>query len=130
MVTVRAFDEMTSGERSAGLDLEFLTERVTVRELIRSRVYQEVTEHNARKTLDLGHSFQPTGDELALNGDRQVARGRADWERQFELALRAFEGNGFLLFAGDTQLLDLEEEVELTHDTEITFLRLVPLVGG
>jgi len=45
-VTVR--DE-TLGEITGELTLGFLTERVTARELIRSRVYQKVSEYNARQ---------------------------------------------------------------------------------
>lgn len=130
MTTVQVFDETTAGERTAGLSLEFLTERVTVRELIRSRVYQEVTEHNARQTLDGQLLVEPDPTERALNGAPNAPRRRVNWERQFELALRAFQGNGFLLFVGGKQLLDLDEEIKVRHDTEITFMRLLPLVGG
>lgn len=117
------FDETMAGERGDALVVEFLSERVTVRELIRSRVYQEVTEHNARLKL----AAQAEGK----------ARGRsrrqpepADWQAEYEKALAAFAGNGFLLFAGDRQLLELDEEVELTPGIEVSVLRLVPLVGG
>ncbi len=130
MAIVSVIDETTAGDRSQGLTLEFLSEKVSVRELIRSRVYQEVTEHNARQALSRVPLVQPTPDERALNSKDVSLGKRVDWERQFELALRAFESNGFLLFAGATQLVDLDEEIELRHDTEITFLRLVPLVGG
>src|SRR5437764_14177437 len=49
MATITVRDETFPGRRAAELTLEFLTERVTVRELIRSRVYQEVTEYNAAR---------------------------------------------------------------------------------
>jgi hypothetical protein len=127
---VAVIDETTAGERSEGLTLEFLSEKVSVRELIRSRVYQEVTEHNARQALSPVPLVQPTCDELVLNGKGSSPEKRVNWERQFELVLRAFESNGFLLFAGATQLVELDEEIELCHDTKITFLRLIPLVGG
>ncbi|MEZ4523563.1 MAG: hypothetical protein R3A46_18250 [Thermomicrobiales bacterium] len=124
------FDETTTGERRAGPTLDFLTERVTARELIRSRVYQEVTEHNARQQMGKPRLVEPAPEERSLNGEGRATGKRVDWERQFELALRAFEGNGFLLFAGDRQLLDLDEEIEVQPETDVTFLRLVPLVGG
>lgn len=130
MATVLVIDETTAGERSEGPILELLTERVSVRELIRSRVYQVVTEHNARQALGRPMLVEPSPAERVLNGERRSTGKRVDWERQFEFALRAFEGNRFLLFAGERQLLDLDEEIEIQHDTEITFLRLVPLVGG
>ena len=53
-------------------------------------------------------------------------RRAADRER----ALRAFAGNGLIVLVGDRQLTELDEEVEVTADTEVTFLRLIPLVGG
>jgi hypothetical protein len=123
-------DETSSGQRTAELTLEFLTERVTVRELIRSRVYQEVTEYNARQSGVFQGLVQPTNAERTLNGYQLKSKRRIDWEQQYALALRAFEGNGFLLLAGDRQLMDLDEELELRHDSSVTFLRLVPLVGG
>jgi hypothetical protein len=126
VANVTMIDETTSGERAEALTLEFLTERVTVRELIRSRIYQEVTEHNARTNLVRSVLFRRAPVEEKLNGPER----KVDWEAQFEKALQAFEGNGFLLFAGDRQLIELDEEIELRHDTEVTFLRLVPLVGG
>jgi hypothetical protein len=132
VASVTVIDETTAGERSEGLTLEFLTERVTVRELIRSRVYQEVTEHNARWNLSR-RPLVPVGpEEQALNGEQRAgaARKKIDWEQQFERALAAFEGNGFLLFAAGKQLLDLDEEITLGPGAEVSFLRLVPLVGG
>jgi hypothetical protein len=48
-LAIRVHDETTSGQQTHELTLEFLHERITVRELIRSRVYQEVTEYNARR---------------------------------------------------------------------------------
>jgi hypothetical protein len=46
LLTVR--DETATGQSLHSIDLEFLTERITVRELIRSRVYQEVKDRNVR----------------------------------------------------------------------------------
>jgi hypothetical protein len=127
-VTVR--DELTSGKTSHELTLEFLTERVTAREIIRGRVYQEVTEYNARQPEYYRGLVQPTDAEVALNGYRLRQRRRLDWEQQYARALQAFQGNGFLLLVDGRQLEQLDEQVELRHDSEISFLKLVPLVGG
>ncbi len=53
-------------------------------------------------------------------------RRAADRER----ALKAFTANGLIVLVGDRQVTELDEEVEVTADTEVTFLRLIPLVGG
>jgi hypothetical protein len=129
--TVVAIDETSCGTRANELSIEFLSERVTVREIIRSRVYQEVTEHNARQGRAFRGLVTPDLAEQMLNGERLPrTQRRIDWEAQYEQAVRAFERNGFLLLVNDRQLTDLDEEVELRSDTTVTFLKLLPLVGG
>ena len=128
--TVRVYDETTSGDRSNALTLDFLTEVVTVRELIRARVYQEVTEYNAKQPARFSGLVPPAATERRLNGDRPRLPQRIDWEAQYAKALDAFGRNGFLLLVDDEQVTELDDEVTLRHDTVVTFLRLVPLVGG
>jgi hypothetical protein len=127
-VTIR--DETTQGQTPNELTLEFLDERVTVRELIRSRVYQEVTEYNARRAGYFTGLVQPRDAEQVLGGYRIRKRRRIDWEEQFRQAEQAFARNGFLILVDDRQVDDLDAEIELRHDATVTFLKLVPLVGG
>ena len=47
--TLTVYDETASGQRTGELSLDFLTERVTARELIRSRIYQEVQDYNTKR---------------------------------------------------------------------------------
>ncbi len=130
MGIVTFVDETTSGSRSAGWGLEIAEERLTVRELIRRRVFQEVAEYNAGTPEVFQGLVQPQDAERVLNGYAMRARRRIDPEAQTELALKAFAGNGFLVLVGDRQVTDLDEEIELTLGTQVTFLKLVPLVGG
>ena len=123
-------DETTAGERGAGWELEVAEERLTVRELIRRRVFQEVAEYNARTPGVFQGLVQPQDAERVLNGYALRTPRRIDPETQTELALRAFAGNGFLVLVGDRQVTDPDEEIELPLGTEVTFLKLVPLVGG
>jgi hypothetical protein len=132
VATITVRDETFPGRRSAALTLEFLAERVTVRELIRSRVYQEVTEHNAACALAPAgrQCIAPTATERLLNSPAAAAPKRLDWEQQFERALQAFHRHGFLVLVNGQQYDLLDAEIELRADTQITFLRLVPLAGG
>ena len=130
MTTITVYDETTSGGRMNELTLEFLNERVSVRELIRSRVYQEVTEYNARMPEYYRGLVQPTDAERVLNGYRLRERRKLDWEAQYQKAIQAFQGNGFMILVDDRQVVELDAEVELRHDSTVTFLKLVPLVGG
>jgi hypothetical protein len=132
-ITITVQDRTIRGEGAGELTLELLTERVTVRELIRSRVYQEVTEYNARQAsaapAPRSRLVPPSLEERMLNGEPQ-APSRRDWQAEYEKAVKAFERNGFLLLVGKRQLTDLDEEIELRPDSEVVFLKLVPLVGG
>jgi hypothetical protein len=132
MTAISVRDETFPGRQAAELTLEFLTERVTLREVIRARVYQEVTEYNAARALAPGRHrlIEPTAAERLLNGVPTSSPKRIDWEPQFERALQAFRHNGFLLLVDDQQCDDLDAEIELRADTRVTFLRLVPLAGG
>ena len=130
MGMVTFVDETTSGDRGAGWGLEIAEERLALRELIRRRVFQEVAEFNARTPEVFQGLVQPKDTERVLNGYALRTPRRIDPEAQTELALKAFAGNGFLVLVGDRQFTDLDEEIELALGTEVTFLKLVALVGG
>jgi hypothetical protein len=78
----------------------------------------------------------PTAVEQELNdpGDtrrqpREVS-GLLDEGAMREAALAAFERNGFFLFVGERQVTSLDEMVKIGLETEVVFIKLVPLVGG
>lgn len=128
-LTVR--DETTSpldGDRVFVLELP--SERVTAEGLIRARVHREVEDHNARGTEVFRGLVQPTGAERTLNGFRLRESRRIDPEEQSAKALEAFHRNGFILLVDDRQVEDLDQTIEARPDTTVTFLKLVPLVGG
>src|SRR5437868_3370251 len=91
----------------------------TVRELIAERVRYE---HDRIHTQPAGLS----PNEIVnlpnlflfenLTADAAVAR-----------ALSAFEKNGFMLFADGKQLSDLDDTITILPQTDVTFIRLIPL---
>ncbi|MDX3642638.1 hypothetical protein [Streptomyces sp. MB09-02B] len=109
MATVTFVEKTASGVRGEGRVVELVEERVTVEELIRRRVFLTPAEGSARRPAQT--PAEPP-------------------EARAEAALRAFAGNGLLVLVGDRQVTELDEEIELAAGTEVTFLRLVPLVGG
>src|ERR1700736_3105855 len=127
-VTLDVFDETTAGQRHSAGAFQFDTATVTLRELIRLRVQQEVARFNAMERDEFHGLIQPEESERILNGVRE--RPLPDWEKQFAKAITAFKGNGFLVLINDRQITDLDEPLHLTAQSQITFLKLVPLVGG
>lgn len=123
-------DATPTGEKLRSFTLDSLTERVTVREIIRARIWQEVRDYN-QKCGELFHGLvQPTDAERTLNGWRMKERRAIDWEQQFARACEAFERNGFFLLVADRQAQSLDEVFEVRVETEVQFVKLTPLVGG
>lgn len=134
-ITVTVRDESLSGESYHELPLEFPSERITVRELIRERVYQEVQDYNRRTdNQNFRGLVQPTDAERVLNGGRPEfklkERRQIDWKPQFEKALEAFEKNGFFILVDERQVETLDEELVVRNQSTISFVKLTPLVGG
>lgn len=131
-LTLTVHDETATRTRTHSLTLEMLSADVSVRELIRSRVYQEVQDFNrasANSTVFRG-LVQPSDTEKILNGVKPSQKRALDWEKQYETALAAFEKNGFIVLIDNRQAESLDENVHLAAETEISFVKLVPLVGG
>lgn len=129
MTTITIIDESTAGEKRAW-SLDFLDETVNLRELIRRRIYQEVTEYNAKQSGYFQGLVQPTEAERILNGFRLKTAHKVDWQAQYERAIEAFTRHGYIVLVDKKQVDDLDVPIELRADTEVTFFKLVPLVGG
>ncbi|MEZ6049142.1 MAG: hypothetical protein R3C11_26915 [Planctomycetaceae bacterium] len=134
-ITLTIRDETMSGDVYHELPLELPSEQVTIRELIRSRVYEEVQNFNRRKDAkEFNGLVQPTDTEKVLNGKRtsyKLSKHRElDWKEQFDAATKAFERNNFFILVGDRQAESLEEVVTISPETSISFIKLTMLVGG
>jgi hypothetical protein len=128
--TITVSDQTVTGSTTHSVTLEFPTERTTVRELIRSRVYQEVQDYNRSQPETFNGLVRPTDAEQALNGYRLKKGRQIDWKEQYDKACDAFERNGFFILVDDRQAERLDEEIDIRHGTRVSFVRLVPLVGG
>ena len=130
MLSVLIHDETSSGQRTHSFTLDHLTERLTVRELLRARIYQEVQDFNLSQPEHFRGLVEPTAAERTLNGFKLKAKRQLDWQEQFTRACEAFERNGFFVLVGQRQAETLDEAFEVKVNTEVSFVKLVPLVGG
>lgn len=125
-ITVR--DETTAGATTHRVTLEFPSELITVRELIRERIYQEVQDYNRRADGVFRGLVQPGTPAPDVPSSRKFRE--VDWKAQFESACEAFRQMRVLVLVGNRQATSLDEQLELSRGAEVVFLKLVPLVGG
>lgn len=142
MATLTICDERLGQGKEKALTLECFTEKLTVRELIRQRIYQEVQDYNLQieqKEVKLLPKLlvTPVDAEIRLNAKsskiadyKAKKRNPINWQTQFDLACTEFQRNGFFILIGDRQAETLDEPFEVAVDTDITFVKLVQLVGG
>ena len=122
-------DETAAGAVFDTRPLEFPSERITVRDLIRARVYQEVQDHNRRSEVDVFRGLvQPTDAECLPSGkptDYRLKHRRAiDWQAQFAEALEAFGRHGFFVLIDDRQAESLDEVKALNRQDPYTLAGL------
>ena len=130
-------DDDGTGRIFNELELKFDRLEVTIRDIIVERVYAEVTLYNKKAEQYRFSLVQPKSDEMMLNQGSKRQNQRAnkqpkyiDAEKQVAVALAAFESNGFFILVDDQQAETLDQEVHITAETLINFIKLTPLVGG
>jgi hypothetical protein len=126
-------DETSAGNVLHELELVWLLPVVTAAELIELRVRDEVGRFNASSGAEVFRGLiQPSEAEATLDGYeyRVRPRGPVDADEQCRKARLAFEANGFLLLVGDRQVESLNEPIRVTPDLRVSFVKLMPLVGG
>ena len=109
--------------------LEFLDEIISAKEFLRRRIFEEVQNHNTKPIETYNGLVQPALEQT-LNGTQAKLPRQLDWQAQYQTALEAFTNNGFVMLWNDQQIEDLEQMLELREGSEVTFLKLTPLVGG
>ena len=132
MQTLTIRDEVTSniGKADYVITIRLTAPRLTVRDLIRERVRQEVEDFNNKQSELYNGLVQPTDTERTLNGFKFRTSRKLDWQEQFDGAIEGFQRNAFILMVDDSQVDDLDQVIAISPQTQVTFVKLVPLVGG
>jgi hypothetical protein len=128
LVTIK--DETFSGGILNEILLSFKEEEVTIKEIITERVKHEVEEYNNTSPEYFKGLIEPSEAEKTLNGFKLKKLKKIDSEKQVYVALDAFLKNAYFLLIDNIQSESLEQKVKLSENTEISFVKLTPLVGG
>jgi hypothetical protein len=133
LTSLKIFDTSIAGigkQPENSFTVHVTGESISVRELIRLRIFQEVEDFNKRQPAVFNMLVQPGDTERTLNGYKFHKPHPINPQAQFEKAIEAFDGNGFIVLVDEKQVDRLEDEIALHPETSVTFLKLVPLVGG
>lgn len=125
-------DESTIGKLINELQLSFESDKITVRELIKRRIHEEVAKYNAPDEHTVLHGLvQPEIAEQILNGFKlPKKKAKVDEALQTQIALEAFENNGYFILIDDKQVDELDMMITISPKTSVSFIKLIPLVGG
>jgi hypothetical protein len=127
---IKITDESFAGNILNEISISISGERLTVKDIIEARVYAEVEDYNKRLPQIYRGLVQPTDAEVTLNGFKMRKLVKLDAEKQVYTALDAFQKNGFFLLVDHKQAESLDEEVLVSKESSISFVKLTPLVGG
>ena len=124
-------DQMIGGPITHEMVIDFLTEEITLRELIKSRVYQEVKDANTANNAIPIAIVQFTETEQELNNPKPRKKQKTiDFQEQYDKAIKAFEMGRYFVLVDDFQPAELDDKITLKPDTTVNFIRLVYLAGG
>ena len=123
-------DESLSGDIQNQIEISVQQNSISIEEIIKERVYQEVNAYNVQQPAYFKGLVQPTEAEKVLNGYKLRKTKYIDPEKQYYLALDAFKKNQFFVLVNNQQVTELKTVISLKKINEVSFLKLVPLVGG
>jgi hypothetical protein len=128
-----------TGQRRTGMNLRLASERVTVREIIRSRVEVEVHEINLARQQQTECIATARGYLVPVEAERELKSSSAkssawieplDIDAEVDRATAAFARRRFIMLLDDREIDDLDEAVGLRSESEVVFVHLTPLKGG
>jgi hypothetical protein len=130
MPTVTIEDRTATGRPTGSITMPDVPDRLTLKDLIRLRVREEVARYNLRPAERFVGLVQPEGATPDGTGYHLRQPRRIDWERQADAAIASFLRNGFFVLVDRKQVVDLDAEIDLTETLDVGFIKLTPLVGG
>jgi len=129
-VVLRIQDQTGAGKIISEINISLKSNRVTVKEIIEARVIAEVERYNTKLPEYFQGLVQPTHAEKTLNGYKMKERKKVDAEKQIYIALDAFSKNGYFILIDNFQVQELDQQVDIKPSTQLSFVKLTPLVGG
>ena len=125
--------------------IRLLEEKLTVAELIRRTVEEQVRDLVARRKLDAEQTRRAldrqyhSGEEIIAKAEQGTVKNpsrratdpmKKRSAAEVRKALSAFDSRSYYVTVDGRQVERLDDVIELRPDSKVTFIRLMPLVGG
>jgi hypothetical protein len=118
---------LPSGQRVVPLHLTLPTATVTVQELIAYKVQQEVEECVAQQRSGLSGEYLPP--EVLITAGVGVYQPGAVAD-EISRAQEAFHKRAYMIVVDNQRLLDPHAVLILRPQSQVEFIKILPLVGG
>ncbi|HFC92082.1 MAG TPA: hypothetical protein ENJ51_04645 [Leucothrix mucor] len=128
---LRVRDETMMGKLIYEFDLPLPKKQLSVRDIIRERVKQEIEQYQHQRKNNGYSLVEVSSVEKILNKYGIKETVKTDIEKQLDIAFRAFDNNGYFIIINDVQVETLEQIINLDDENlSVSFIKLVALVGG
>lgn len=123
-------DEQLNGTITNQFEIEIEDSYISTKDLIEKRVAFEVENYNKKLPNYFNGLVEPSDAERTLNGFKLKPKQIIDIEKQVYIALDAFQKNNFFILVDNQQLEELDQKIALNKHSNVSFIKLTPLVGG
>jgi hypothetical protein len=119
---------LPTGQRTVQTCLSLPEAILTVRELIAHKVRQEIAEYTAGKRPGLSGEY--LSPEALIRAETPETFVPGEIHTEIAQAQQVFAARDFMIVVDNRRLFDPEEVVTLQPDTQVEFIKILPLVGG
>ncbi len=127
---LKIHDEDARGNRFHTIRIINDQDELTVKEIIKRRIENEICKFNLQRPICFFSLVQPEDSEITLRGFRLREHRAIDWQTQFKVAIDAFEKKHFIVNANGKDLQSLDDVISIDQDTDVVMIKFMEIVGG
>ncbi|ETW94636.1 MAG: hypothetical protein ETSY1_33970 [Candidatus Entotheonella factor] len=117
---------LPQGQRTSHVEVSLPAPALSLQELIARKVEQEVLEVQAHQRMGLSGEYL-TAEALILATGSCMPGAIED---EIQRAQQAFAARDFMIVIDDRQVWEADTVVNIEPETQVEFIKILPLVGG
>ena len=129
-LTLLVNDETVRGERTHTARVKLEAAQCSVRQLLEQRIRQEAKRFNLERPVVFRALVRPADADETAQGFRMRRHRDVDADAQIRAALEACASGSLTVHIDGKAVLDIDAPVALNAESQVTFISLMPVVGG